>query len=1114
MHLLATETRSLDETERAVDLEQSPADIVFLSFSDSDLGAMATAWQELPLGRPSLRLANCGKLRHPMSVDLYLDRVVAHARCVVVRLLGALEYWRYGVEEISALCRREGIALAIVPGDGQDDGRLAALSTVSPEHVARFDAYLREGGAANAANALRLAAHIGGIGPDRHWPVIALPLAGEHPFAVEAREDAPLVAIVFYRSHLLAGDIAPIEALAKAVAERGMRPRGIYVPSLKEPAAIAFVVDALRAWRPSIVLNATAFAARQGDAGSPLDVADVPVLQLVLSGASREAWTASTRGVSQTDLAMQVVLPEFDGRLSAGAISFKAEDGAVEELEFSRVLHRPDAFGIAAAAERAAGWVRLARAARPDRRVAIVLSDYPGGGQRAHAVGLDTLASVDVISRMMRHAGYDVNAIPALQEGVLASALCQADPEPYLDLQTYAALFAELPAEFRDAVIAAWGAPEQDPEFRAGHFQIRRIDAANLVVAIQPDRGNTLDRRDGYHNADVPPRHAYIAFYLWLRHVFDVHALLHLGTHGTLEWLPGKAAALSESCAPGVLTGGLPVIYPFIVNNPGEAAVAKRRIGAVTIGHLTPPLRSAGAEGAVAELERLVDEYAAADGLDERRTSRLRKEILDRASSLGLTDEAGIAPDAAAEDALARLDAYLCDVKDLQVRDGLHVFGRAPAPEQQAALLESLCRASPDMDPSALAARLAASPDAERAGLLTALDGRFVQPGPAGAPTRGRADVLPTGRNLTAIDPRGVPTRSAMALATVTCADLLRRYLQDQGEYPRALMLNLWGSAAMRTGGDDLALALVLLGARPVWDSGSARVTGIEILPIAVLDRPRVDVTLRISGLFRDSFPAQIALFDDTIRAIAARDETPEWNPLVDSSANGAARIYGPAPGTYGTGVAEHLQRNAYDNRHVLGAAFIAGSAYDYGAADGVRDEAGFAARVAAADAFVQVQDHREIDVLDGIEFAAHQGGFAAAASAAGTSPALYHTDAATPGVPRTRLLAEEIARVARGRLANPRWIAGMMRHGYRGAAEIARGLEGLCGFAATLPTRFDRQFDIVFDATLGDAEVDAFLRTANPRAHADMAARFADAARRGLWHPRRNAVAATEFAE
>ncbi|HEX3348928.1 MAG TPA: cobaltochelatase subunit CobN, partial [Acetobacteraceae bacterium] len=394
MHLLATETRTLDGAEAATDLGQTPADLVFLSFSDSDLGAIATAWQQMDAAdRPSLRLANLGKLRHPMSVDLYLDRVVTHARCVVVRLLGALEYWRYGAEEISALCTRENISLAVVPGDGRDDGKLAALSTVPADALARFDGYLREGGPANARHALRLAAACAGLIPDVPQAVAPVPLAGELPLAdFDLPADAPVACIVLYRSHLLAGDIAPIAALAAALAERGLRPRAIFVASLKDGTSQDVAAASLRDWRPAVVLNATAFSARADDRGSPLDAAAVPVLQLLLSGSTREEWAESSRGASQSDLAMQVVLPELDGRLLTTAISFKAEDETVRELEFARVVHRPDPDGIVLAADRAAGWVRLGRTPREERRLAIVLSDYPGGGQRAHAVGLDTLA--------------------------------------------------------------------------------------------------------------------------------------------------------------------------------------------------------------------------------------------------------------------------------------------------------------------------------------------------------------------------------------------------------------------------------------------------------------------------------------------------------------------------------------------------------------------------------------------------------------------------------------------------------------------------------------------------------------------------------------------------
>jgi cobaltochelatase CobN len=1124
MHLLVRESRTLDDEQGAEDLGQSPAELVFLSFADSDLAAAAAAWEAMPAGRPSLRLASLARLRHPMSVDLYAEQVVARARCVVVRLLGGLDYWRYGAEEIAAQCRRHRVALAILPGDGRDDPALAALSTVPAAALAGMEAYLRHGGPGNLGQALLLAARLGGLEGPAPAPPAPVALAGIHDLPVPAAGAAGLAVVVFYRAHLLAGDIAPVEALAAALQARGFGVRAIHVSSLKDPEAAGFVAAKLREWRPAVVLNATAFSAAQGGA-SPLDTAGVPVLQLVLAGAARAAWAGSARGLSQADLAMQVVLPELDGRLLTTAVSFKAAAAPVAGLEFARSVHTPDDAGIALAADRALGWARLAATPAGRRRIALVLSDYPGGagqegigqegggGQVGHAVGLDSFASLESILALLGAQGYDTGGAAPV-----AAALAQAPPAPVLTLAAYAALFAELPPALRERIHAAWGEAAADPAVRDGSFMLRYTRRGRFVLAIQPDRGSPRDRRSSYHDPDLPPRHAYVAFYLWLRAGERIHALLHMGTHGTLEWLPGKAVALSASCAPLALARGLPVIYPFIVNNPGEAAVAKRRLGAVTIGHLTPPLKRAGSHGAAVELDRLIDEYSAADGLDRRRAVTLRREILDRAEAVGLLAETGVARDAPEDEALARLDAYLCDVKDLQIRDGLHVFGRAPAGEHRAALLAALRGACPAADPARLEADLDRSAPTEAAALCAALDGRLVAPGPAGAPTRGRADVLPTGRNLFAIDPRAVPTSSALALAERAAADLLRRHMQDNGDWPRALVLDLWGSASLRTGGEDFCLALVLMGARPVWDEGSARVTGIEVLPLAVLDRPRVDVTLRISGLFRDTFETQIALFDAAVRLIAAREEPADWNPAA-AAARGlegaalrraTARVYGTAPGDYGAGTTAALAGGGWQDRAELGAAWLAGSAHAYGRdLDGAADAAAFAARVAGADAFVHAQDHAETDLLDSPEYAAHEGGFAAAADGLGQQPALYHLDTSRPEAPRTRTLGEELARVVRGRVANPVWIAGMMRHGYRGAAEIARSLEGLCGFAATLPQRLDRQFDLVFDATLGDAAVDAFLRGANPAARAAMAARLREAIRRDLWRPRRNAVAA-----
>ena len=1118
MHLLVRETRSLDEEESAVDLGQSPADLVLLSFSDSDLGAAAAAWQAMDEAtRPTLRLASLARLKHPLSVDLYAEQVVAKARCVVVRLLGGIDYWRYGAEELAALCRREGIALALLPADGRDDPRLAELSTVDARTHARLDGCFRHGGPANLARALALLGHLAGRGPDDGADAEPLPQFGEQAFRPAARGHRPLAVILFYRSHLLAGDLAPIESLATALDAAGLDVRAIFVGSLKDAETSVFVRATFEASRPAVVLNLTGFAARMDESGSPLDAADAPVLQLVLSGAARDAWAASSRGLSQSDLAMQVVLPELDGRLLAGAISFKAEETEVPGLEFARVMHRPDEEGIALAAARAAGWADLSATPRARRRIALILSDYPGAaGQSAHAVGLDAIASTREIAALLAAEGFDLgDGVP--DEAMLVRALCDAAPGPFLPLAEYHRLFAALPIETREKITAAWGAPENDPTLVDGSFALRYARCGNVVLAIQPDRGSSTERKASYHDPDLPPRHAYVAFYLWLREIERVQAMIHLGPHGTLEWLPGKSVALSPACCPAALVGAMPVIYPFIVNNPGEAAAAKRRLGAVTIGHLTPPLKSAGTHGAAGELERLIDEYAAADGLDRRRTALLRREILERAESHGLLTESGITADMSEDDRLARLDAYLCDVKDLQIRDGLHVFGRAPTAERRAAMLDSLAQSCRNVAPEVLSARLDRSAEAERSALVAALDGRFVSPGPAGAPTRGRADVLPTGRNLFAVDPRAVPTRSALVLAEKAAAELLRRHLQDHGEWPRALVIDLWGSATMRTGGEDLALALVLMGAKPVWDEGSARVSGIEILPVALLDRPRIDVTLRISGLFRDAFESQIELFDAAVRAVAGRDEAADWNPLAaavrglegDALRRATTRIYGNAPGDYGAGVSALVDSGAWDARGALGDAYLAASAHAYGhGLHGAPDGLGFAERVRAADAFVHQQDHREIDLLDSGDYAAHEGGFAAAAESLGAAPALYHTDSAEPETPKVRTLTEEIARVVRGRAANPAWIAGMMRHGYRGAAEIARGLDGLYGFAATLPARLDRQFDLIFDATLGDEEVDRFLHQANPAARAAMAARFDEAMRRDLWRPRRNAVA------
>jgi cobaltochelatase CobN len=618
-----------------------------------------------------------------------------------------------------------------------------------------------------------------------------------------------------------------------------------------------------------------------------------------------------------------------------------------------------------------------------------------------------------------------------------------------------------------------------------------------MLVAIQPDRGGRSDRKAEYHDARLPPRHAYIAFYLWLRRQ-RIDAMIQLGTHGTLEWLPGKAAALSEACAPEALLGPTPLVYPFIVNNPGEAAQAKRRAAALIVSHLTPPLSAAGV-GALIEFETLFDEYSAAQQMDAKRAALLAKTILERAGETGLVAESGAAPEATEEEKLAALDAWLCDIKEMRIAEGLHVFGAAPAGDVLAGAEAN----------EAARARLAASPEGEMQGLLTALDGRFVPPGAAGAPGRGRLDVLPTGRNLFTIDPRMIPTRTAFAIGRRAADAVVARHLQDHGDWPRRLVIDLWGSATMRTGGEELAQIFAYLGATPIWDHGSGRVTGFSILPPAALPRPRIDVTLRLSGLFRDVFPAQIALIEQLIVEVAALDEEAETNPLAAARARGedTLRLFGPAPGAYGAEVGRALAENPDASVRTLAEAYLAAGGYALGsAARDAQDE--FRARVAAADAFVHTQDLPGQDALDASALLDHEGGFAAAAKSLGGQASLYHLDLTYSDKPVARTLREEVARAVRGRAANPRWIAGQMRHGYRGGAEIAETVDNLYGFAVTSGVVAPQLFDAVFEATLGDDSVAAFLAEANPAAGRAIAERFDQALRRGLWACRRNSTA------
>ncbi len=1099
MHLLQTSSATLDDIVEPRDLGQTQGDIAILSFADSDLAGLAAAYAAENGSLPSLRLAHLRDLRHPMSIDLWIDKVGRHAKVIVVRLLGGLDWWRYGVEALSSVARERNIALALLPGEDRDDQRLAASSTLPAEELAALLQFFREGGRENLRALLRrLAGHAGfGVESASATPVprVGGYVPGEGAVTLDALAErlAPgraVVPIVFYRAALLAADTAPIDALFAELAARGLAPAPLMVTSLKDPEAAAFVRGALERLKPAVVVTTTAFAACGEGEGSPLDATDAAVLQAVIATTRRIAWQESPRGLGPADLAMHVVLPELDGRVLVGAIAFKDALPQDEALCFTAFASRPEPDRVATVADRIEALVRLKETPRGKRRVAVLMPDYPAAGGRAgYAVGLDVPQSVIALLADLAEAGYAVAGAPQSPSALL-EALEAGASNAGTALQDYQRHLAALPGEISSRIEAAWGAPADDIDCRDGAFRFRAARFGNVLVALPPERGRLSDRRATYHDPSLPPRHAVLAFGFWLRHEAKAAAIVHMGAHGTLEWLPGKAVALTESCFPEALVGPLPVIYPFIVSNPGEAAHAKRRIAAITIGHLPPPLAKTPLSGAAQELERLVDEYAIADGLDRRRRERLARLIIQTAQSTGLASEAGLAGELHPDEALRKIDAWLCDLKDLALKDGLHIYGRATATETNDLLWQGCA-------------------EAERRALLAALDGTRVPPGPAGAPQRGRRDVLPTGRNLFTADPRLLPTPTAMDLGRLAADDVTRLYLQTHGEMPRSLVIDLWGSATLRTGGEEIAQGLALMGCRPTWDKATGRVTGIEVLPTAVMGRPRVDVTWRISGLFRDLFPAQIALIDAAVKLLAERDEDADENPLAAAArgkgGEGLTRIFGAAPGAYGAGVEELL--GGESAREAIGAAYLAATSHGYGGAEGegTANPGAFAARVAAADVLLHGSDDPSRDLLEGAEDAAHIGGFAAAAASLGGKADLIVLDTTDPARPRARPLDAALARIVRGRAVNPRFIAGMMRHGARGAAELAETVDRLVDFAETTGAVKSVLFDLVHEAYLADAQVRDFLLRENPEAARAISERLEAARRSGLWHPRRN---------
>ncbi|MEO7446714.1 MAG: cobaltochelatase subunit CobN [Humibacillus sp.] len=1202
--------------------------IALLSTSDTDLLCARGSGADYVVANPS-------RPGHTSMAE-----AIEGADVVVARILGGPQDLCDGFRRIRS-ARARPVPMVVLGGEQVPDAALMELSTVAPGVVAQAHRYLAEGGAANLRE---LHAFLGDtllMTGEGFEPPVALPTWGvlerPAPKPVSHERVRPRVGILFYRAQFAADNTAYVHALADAVDAAGGVGVPVHVSSLRD--ASADLLHHLTAYDVLVTTVLAAGGTKPGTASAGEDdeawdvqalaALDVPIIQGLCLTWGREQWAASNDGMSPLDVATQVAVPEFDGRIIGGVFSFK-------ETDADGLPHYvPDPERCARLATLAVNHGRLRHTPPAERRIAIVLSAYPSKHSRmGNAVGLDTPVSIIRLLRAMEEAGYDIGRpgeIPGTgplepvdgesADTTAGNALIHAliaaggQDEDWLTQEQlsgqpvripaarYREHFEALPDELRDAVTRHWGAApgevfvdrHTDPE---GELVAASIRAGNVVVIVQPPRGFGENPIAIYHDPDLPPTHHYLAVYDWLAREFGAHAVVHMGKHGNLEWLPGKTLALSPSCGPDATIGAMPLVYPFLVNDPGEGSQAKRRAHATIIDHLVPPMARAESYGDIARLEQLLDEYGNVSVMDPAKGPALRAEIWSLIQAAQLHHDLGLEARPADEEFDAfvmHVDGWLCEIKDVQIRDGLHTLGQAPSGEGLTNLVLAILRANQvfagavgavpglrtalglgegesergavdaaEEKASALVTAVASTgwdadavPDVvahvlglaatrtsvptsgtidtdgvcrslvfacrevvprllatsgEIGAVLHALEGGYVPAGPSGSPLRGLVNVLPTGRNFYSVDPKAIPSRLAWNTGQRLADDLVARHRADTGEWPRSVGLSVWGTSAMRTSGDDVAEVLALLGVRPRWDEMSRRVVGLDPMPLEDLGRPRIDVTVRISGFFRDAFPHVIAMLDDAVRLVADLDESPDENFLrahvaADLAEHGDARrattrIFGSKPGAYGAGILPLIESGSWRSDDDLAEVYATWGGFAYGRElDGIPARGDMERTYRRMDVAAKNIDTREHDIADSDDYFQYHGGMVATVRAlTGREPKAYVGDSTNPDAVRTRSLTEETARVFRARVVNPRWIAAMRRHGYKGAFEMAATVDYLFGFDATAGVVTDWMYEQLAQTYVLDKENRDFLQHANPWALQGMVERLHEAVDRGLW--------------
>ncbi len=1044
--------------------------------------------------------------------------------------------------------------------------------------------------------------------------------------------DVPTVAILFYQKQFLTGNTKAIDSLIRSLEKRDVNVLPIFLFTSENKIAGAMglskIIDTyfIKDGKACVdcIIETMSFSqtliANPGDGEQIPDDPfferlNVPIIQTTTLMSTEKGWKENIFGLSSAEIAFDIAHPEFDGQIITIPYASTEIDGSGARY------HSPISERVDDLADIAIRWASLGRKKNDEKKVAILLYMYPPRTDLAGgASGLDTFQStVDLLQRL-KDEGYKVDWIPETSRELVDRMLAgltndttwisdRSILEDALDMVTsreYKEWTEDVPRASMKKLEGDWGPAPGEVRVTNGMIQIPGISNGNIVIGFQPDRAH--DIQANLHDTNVVMTHQYLAYYRWLKNDFGADAVIHVGTHGTLEWLPGKSVGLSAECCPDYVLKNIPDIYPYIIGNPGEGIQAKRRGEAVIVDHMIPAMCRAGSYDELSELESALQIYMNADSYKQtEKLTLVEQKLHEIVMRMSLFSDIGLNEDADASAVGEKADElydYVLELKGALIKDGMHILGEIPTGERLMETIYSLTRFNNGNIPSlreSIAESMGLSfrelaespsdthpqsgklngelideiesnfrntiasmmsdgfdelkckstvkkmfpnatdnlmeavsfvcrelyPNLELMGqeidsIVNGLNGKFIPPGPSGCPTRGRAQILPTGRNFYSIDPDAVPWHSSWEIGKTMADQMVQRFVDENGVYPKGICVVLWATDTMKTGGDDVAYILWLMGVRPVWTGYGGRVKGLEIVPLAELGRPRLDVTVRISGLFRDTFPNVTNMIDEAVDMISSLDESDEDNymlanlraeviehikegmPEGDAVSLSKIRIFGDPPGAYGAGVDMLIRTSEWTDINDLGEIYATYGCHAYGKGrKGEKVPESFRRRLSETDVTVKNSVSREYDMFDNDDVYIFLGGLnAAVTSIKGKKPMSVIGDSSDTQNVKLKTIEEEGKFIFRSKLLNPKWLNGLKQHGFKGAQEISEAFEYIFGWDATSDIIEPWMYQSLTEFYILTDEVREWIEDVNSYAMHEMLKRLMEAIDRGMWEP------------